>query len=617
MSTDPGTESRTVARATQTEDDWSEIKADLRKLVEAVQSLVPQPKPTETEREFICDIELWKREIRPTRERLEFHAGLVLLIFNRERREISRLPSFIDKLTLRLSNKKEVSRTYMQLESVGCLWEQLKLGIASPTCPQQTPTGLDLDHPVDERANMWNWNGHGSGLRFFTGQWGDKTRFYPWSVGRDREFMDQNLPPKSPHGYGTICVMSAPIKDGILSFRSINIILALLGRWIHDLNEYQENSLYTAPMIYFLGVFAGQWPVRNERILFSCRGERYAPWGGFRRQYLQLHFRCFESIESLGNSPGTGGLKCDREQGQIPSDTHGMAPYFFEERRISIFGLLSTHGTNTPPFYSIVILSDFELQPDREWNSEGYAGLEGSIAFGGAIIESVRLWQTKWNAVLDDIDERLRVRLDHTLDPGEIDTWMFDKTEFERSKLYVTILQILRIFGECIRTVSDDLCLLDDVFLRDPYFPMDNMRPHEIQIMRSNWELVKEFQKNAEEIILGRILQKTEEVKSLRDGLFNATSLREANLSSREAQRSALMARYVLIFTVVTILYLPPSFISTVLDMDIFKKDTAQAFAAIIAADWKGFKHTCWVWWARLTVREDGHGVNSEIKETV
>jgi hypothetical protein len=47
MSMGPETTPVTVSRATQTEDDWSEIKADVKKLVEAVQSLVPPPKPVE------------------------------------------------------------------------------------------------------------------------------------------------------------------------------------------------------------------------------------------------------------------------------------------------------------------------------------------------------------------------------------------------------------------------------------------------------------------------------------------------------------------------------------------------------------------------------------------
>ncbi|KAI0451715.1 hypothetical protein F5B21DRAFT_364515 [Xylaria acuta] len=329
------------------------------------------------------------------------------------------------------------------------------------------------------------------------------------------------------------------------------------------------------------------------------------------RCYLQIHFRCFAGIESLEKSPGTDGLRCDRERGQIASDHSGTTTFFFEERRISVFGLLSTNGQypttskSLPAFYSVLILGDFMFSPDASWDSEWRAGLEGTIAFHAAVFASVSLWQTKWNEVLYQIDERIHARLEDTLNLEKINMCMFDN-DFERSKLYVTILQVLRIFSEFIGTVSDDLRLLDDLFLKNDNFPMPDMRPDELRIMRSNWESVKEFQKQTEERLLGRISQKMEEVKSLRDGLFNATSLREANLSSREAQRSALIGRCVLIFTVVTVLYLPPSFISTVLDMDIFENevDFAQttweykvtvvplslvtyllAFASIIAVD--------------------------------
>ncbi|KAI0490247.1 hypothetical protein F4859DRAFT_1999 [Xylaria cf. heliscus] len=432
-------------------------------------------------------------------------------------------------------------------------------------------------------------------------------------------------------------LIKRPIQDRFLDFGLINLTLAYIGRWTPGRSQYAANPGYTASLMYFLGVFAGQWPSRNERSWFSCQHDLLPVGDGFYRYCPQVHLRCFESITALEKSLGASGLRCDRERGQILSDNAGGGLHFFEERRISVFGLVSSHGPLTsrrlPAFYSVLILADLQFKPEKNWDYEWCAGLEGTIAFHAAIFESVVFWQAKWNDVLDNVDDRLRVRLEHTMDPEEIKRWMFDDG-FERSKLYVTILQILRIFSECISTTSDDLGLLDGLFMKDNDFPMRNMRPDELRKMRSNWQSVKEFQKQAEESLLGRIMQKTEEVKSLRDGLFNATSLREANLSSRlaeqssrqteqsliEAQRSALMGRYVLVFTVVTILYLPPSFISTVLDMDIFKKDIGQgrweykvsvvsvslltyllAFVTIIAADWKGFKRRFSAWWTRLT----------------
>lgn len=43
MSTASGSGSSAVAKATPTEDDWSEIKADVQKIIATVQSLIPQP----------------------------------------------------------------------------------------------------------------------------------------------------------------------------------------------------------------------------------------------------------------------------------------------------------------------------------------------------------------------------------------------------------------------------------------------------------------------------------------------------------------------------------------------------------------------------------------------
>jgi hypothetical protein len=45
------------------------------------------------------------------------------------------------------------------------------------------------------------------------------------------------------------------------------------------------------------------------------------------------------------------------------------------------------------------------------------------------------------------------------------------------------------------------------------------MRPDELRIIRSNWESVLKVQKSAEKRLLDRLLDKTEEVKSLRDGV--------------------------------------------------------------------------------------------------
>lgn len=156
---------------------------------------------------------------------------------------------------------------------------------------------------------------------------------------------------------------------------------------------------------------------------------------------------------------------------------------------------------------------------------------------------------------------------------------MFDST-FDRSRAYFKTLEMLRIFGSTIRETGRDLQemdperLLQGSFRRAGWDARYFLRedPNKDTVLWENWRVLSEFQKKSEERLLRRIIEKTEEIKSLRDGvgcrfdhkqwshklipfpaqLFNATSL-------REAARSTTMNRYIIVFTIVTVLYLPPS----------------------------------------------------------
>ncbi|KAI1110191.1 hypothetical protein F5Y14DRAFT_455301 [Nemania sp. NC0429] len=353
--------------------------------------------------------------------------------------------------------------------------------------------------------------------------------------------------------------------------------MAQISRWDYSKLwslDFNQDDFETA--LYFLAVFAGLWPSRNLKSEFSWRPyhryhDRESPhFDGWK---LQAHFRFFSAVEKLTTSGNTGGLLCHREKGQIVAESLRVSPHYFEERRLSVFGHLSgqTPGTNAniPAFYSVVVLGETPFDGDLDsYGLKWRAGLEGTIAFQIALLTGVEVWETEWTKVLDQIDDCLNFQFSQTLHPEEMDQWMFDDN-FERSRLYFTILQILHKFSGYIGTVSDDLRLLDDPFLKDDDFPMLEMRKDELQVLRLNWELVRETQRKAEKNLLDRIAYKTAEVESLRDGLFNASALRETNSSST-------MGRYVLIFTVVTVLYLPPTFISTVFALDIFQKAAAE-----------------------------------------
>ncbi|KAJ5213480.1 hypothetical protein N7449_000649 [Penicillium cf. viridicatum] len=70
-----------------------------------------------------------------------------------------------------------------------------------------------------------------------------------------------------------------------------------------------------------------------------------------------------------------------------------------------------------------------------------------------------------------------------------------------------------------------------------------------------------------------RIERKVEEVKGLRDGLFNATSVKEASKGTRLAENSRRQNRYILVFTVATVFYLPMGFVTSFFGMHLFDPD--------------------------------------------
>ncbi|KAI0859717.1 hypothetical protein F4860DRAFT_246304 [Xylaria cubensis] len=311
-------------------------------------------------------------------------------------------------------------------------------------------------------------------------------------------------------------LIKAPVKDGVLNISWVNLIMAHISRWNYsDDSPAPMDILHFSCVLYFLGVFAGFWPSRKERLRFA-RQHSLFNFDTFDRWYLQVHFRYFAGAAEVIKNEDAYGLQCNREKGNV-------AHYSFEEKRISVLGLLSadnfTSNRTTPALYTVLVLGEANFSELDSYILKWRPGLQGTIAFQFAVLASVDVWETEWNKVLDQIEACLNFQLDQTSNPTEINLWMFDDN-FERSRLYFTILQTLRIFGERITTTSDDLRPLDDLFLRRLNFPMQNMRQYELQALRSNWELVRETQRTAQKNLSDRVLNKTEELKSLRDGVY-------------------------------------------------------------------------------------------------
>jgi len=101
---------------------------------------------------------------------------------------------------------------------------------------------------------------------------------------------------------------------------------------------------------------------------------------------------------------------------------------------------------------------------------------------------------------------------------------MFDDS-FKRSASYFTVLQMLRIFSDTIHESTTDLEAMKVEWLKGD-FPGSPPRSESSdfgkevkRILSSNWDTVTSHQKRIARELIDRIERKTEEAKSLRDGV--------------------------------------------------------------------------------------------------
>ncbi|KAK7754727.1 hypothetical protein SLS62_003285 [Diatrype stigma] len=273
------------------------------------------------------------------------------------------------------------------------------------------------------------------------------------------------------------------------------------------------------------------------------------------------------------------GLATSRQSGIFPTLLEGVEKRF-TEKRLSVVCLASDFNyASGMPSFRIMVFNDFPeisgLTEDdfRNWKTYGLR-IEGPAAwqmvYQATICHIVSIWEREWTSCLDELDNSVRVKMEEIMDKNTKDSMMFDAS-FKRSRFYFEVIQLLRIFSDMIRETGRDL----QTMVADPHMANhlswyddhnDASRENSKRLLRANWDLVEMHQRAAEHRLLDRITQRSGDIQSLRDGLFNATALLEAS-------RSTAMARYVFAFTIVTVVFLPPSFIATVFSTQFFNKE--------------------------------------------
>ncbi|KXJ85611.1 hypothetical protein Micbo1qcDRAFT_237410 [Microdochium bolleyi] len=286
------------------------------------------------------------------------------------------------------------------------------------------------------------------------------------------------------------------------------------------------------------------------------------------------------------------GVRCVRERTAFQGFYDGQTLQLVERRYSTAlsmlpldapagrFALVSVADTSSPqdrdevwaeaPGYERV----YE-ERNRPWTKFGLRSVglyTGLAAMQLQICSFLEGWERDWNRTIDAIDSKISVQLD-VLENSEQLSKLVLKTKSDASVLYFKVLQLLGVFADSVQEARAALEALPrathnpEVFLGSGFYQTYQHTADTLTLLDHNWEIVQGMHKNAAEGILRRLDRSKNEILGLRDGLFNVQSV-------VEAQKSFELNKYLFIFTVVTIVYLPPTFVASFFGMEIFNAET-------------------------------------------
>ncbi|KAK2126387.1 hypothetical protein NOF04DRAFT_1249668 [Fusarium oxysporum II5] len=287
----------------------------------------------------------------------------------------------------------------------------------------------------------------------------------------------------------------------------------------------------------------------------TFRGGYNLPFDHFSQGIIHWQIRYYRPISAnAGND-----LNCLLSKRQSATIGKGPEAVCLEEKRVRIsFRVLK----GNPRLFSIFVLVDdwrfigtdvpHEIDDVKVgWERYGLKPRQKVIPITHYLFEICRVFEKcmeAWGEALDAIDGLVHVDLNDLDGQSRVEDPMFDKS-FDRSKDYFVALQLLRIVDEWLDEVAPSVKELQ----KDPYLRFTSICAAET-VDNFNAAIRSIDERTA--VIQKRVRKKVEEVNSLRDGLFNATSLREST-------KAMALNQAIYVFTVVTVLFTPVSFLAT------------------------------------------------------
>lgn len=162
----------------------------------------------------------------------------------------------------------------------------------------------------------------------------------------------------------------------------------------------------------------------------------------------------------------------------------------------------------------------------------------------------------RWESVLDSLDEQTTLSSSITFNNEVRQGILFEDHNFTNSKKYFWALQSLRLFAEHI---EGTIRSIPNIFISTALY-LDRAEDRE-EARRG----IKEYEEKFE-TLRNRVERKRQEIQSLSDGLFSASSVAESRLASEQNGNIRLL-------TLVTIAYLPLTLATSIYSMDALPSD--------------------------------------------
>lgn len=114
-------------------------------------------------------------------------------------------------------------------------------------------------------------------------------------------------------------------------------------------------------------------------------------------------------------------------------------------------------------------------------------------------------------------------QISDVLDPDLRKKLMYDDHKLNRSEIYFTVVQLLRIFEEWTAEPEDTIRTLRYHTIYELKSRMNPSQPDAQHIIETNWISLLTQAQTSKNKILGLIKRKRDEIESLRDGVRSAT----------------------------------------------------------------------------------------------